>query len=498
MAISKIHQIKYGKGSIKREIQKLSERIDYIANDYKTDGSQLISSFGCTLETAAQEFINTTLQIHQRENANVAYHLKQSFKPGEVSAEEAHRIGKEYAEAILGNKYQYILTTHIDKAHIHNHLIFCATSFVEKVKYNSCTKSRFFRERINDQICKEHGLSIIEKKSGERGYRIWQEGPNKKAGENQRETIQKMVSEALNTAENYENFIVMLQEKGCEVIDNGNEFSYKLYDKKRAIRSSSIKTYDEESGNIIVNPVCQRAEIIKTLEKNALENAHKFVPTADRKILIVEVREKTEEKKNWYQAKKEDLDSLNKMVKTLNYMEENKISTDTVLETLVEEKRRKYENAKQAYTEKKEPLDKLSMSINYAQIYWKYKRLYERGLKEGTKSEFFKEHEKDILKFMKAKKFLELQKLDEKQLNIKGMIQNYKEQKPALEKLKKELDTQKEDYRKILAVKMNCETIIERKISSAHDRLIAGIEIENRKKSENLSKNNVKNQNEIR
>lgn len=498
MAISKIHEIKYGQGNLKRELRNLSERIDYIANDFKTDGSQLISSFGCTMETAAQEFITTTLQVRQRENANIAYHLKQSFKPGEVSAEEAHQIGKEYAKAILGDKYQYILTTHIDKAHIHNHLIFCATSFVERGKYNDCTKSRYFRERENDRICKEHGLSVIEKKSGEKGYRIWQEGPNKKKEENQREIIQKIVSDTLNTAQNYEDFIIMLQEKGCEVIDNGNDFSYKLYDKKRAIRSSSIKIYDEESGDIIVSPICQREEIMKILESNAAEKAHKFIPTADRRILIVEVREKTEEKKSRYQTRKEDLESLNKMVKTLNYMEENKINTDTTLENLVEEKREKYEEARQAYSAKKDVLNKLSMSINYAQIYWKYKRLYERSLKENPKSDFFKEHEEEILKFLKAKKFFELQEIDEKQLNVKGMIQEYKEQKPALGELKKELDAQKEEYRKILAVKMNCEAITERKISSAYDRIIANIENENRKKSEKVLRDNEKNNNEVR
>ena len=118
MAVTKIHPIK----------TTLNKAIDYICNPDKTDDKVLISSYGCSYETADIEF-GFTLSKARDKGDNLGHHLIQSFAPGEVSYEEAHRIGKELADKVLGGKYEYVLTTHIDKGHIHNHIIFCAVDF---------------------------------------------------------------------------------------------------------------------------------------------------------------------------------------------------------------------------------------------------------------------------------------------------------------------------------------------------------------------------------
>lgn len=107
----------------------------------------------------------------QENSPNKAYHLIQAFAPGEVSYEEAHRIGKELADKVLEGKYSYVLTTHIDKGHIHNHIIFCAADNIEHNKYHDCKQSYYHIRKLSDELCKEHNLSIIIP-GGERGKNI--------------------------------------------------------------------------------------------------------------------------------------------------------------------------------------------------------------------------------------------------------------------------------------------------------------------------------------
>ena len=120
MAVTKIKPIK----------STLSKALDYIQNPDKTDEKVLVSSFGCSYETADIEFGFTLSQALEKGN-NLAHHLIQAFEPGEVDYEKAHEIGRQLADAVTKGQHEYVLTTHIDKGHIHNHIIFCAVNFVD-------------------------------------------------------------------------------------------------------------------------------------------------------------------------------------------------------------------------------------------------------------------------------------------------------------------------------------------------------------------------------
>ena len=150
MAVTKTHPIK----------STLKAAIDYICNPDKTDGKLLVSSFGCTVETADIEFAWTRRHAIDK-GTNLGRHLIQAFEPGEVTPEEAHRIGMELAREVLGGKYEFVLTTHIDRNHVHNHLIFNAVSFQDHRHYHSNKRSYHEIRRTSDRICKEHGLSVI-------------------------------------------------------------------------------------------------------------------------------------------------------------------------------------------------------------------------------------------------------------------------------------------------------------------------------------------------
>ena len=142
----------------------MSKAIAYILNPEKTDEKLLVSSYGCASETAAREF-EWTRKIAEQKGMNpvriIARHVIQSFEIGEVTPELAHEIGKQFADEILGGKYEYVLTTHIDKDHVHNHLIFNAVDFVNYHAYKSYKRIYYDMREVSDRLCKENGLSVI-------------------------------------------------------------------------------------------------------------------------------------------------------------------------------------------------------------------------------------------------------------------------------------------------------------------------------------------------
>ena len=150
MAITKIHAIQ----------ATVNKAVDYICNPAKTDESILISSFGCSPETAAFDFKFALSKTNQAD-PNKAFHLIQAFMPGEVSYKEAHQIGIELADKLLEGKYSYIVATHIDKGHVHNHIIFCAADNINHEKYHDCKKTYYHIRHMNDELCSEHQLSVL-------------------------------------------------------------------------------------------------------------------------------------------------------------------------------------------------------------------------------------------------------------------------------------------------------------------------------------------------
>lgn len=168
MAITRIHAIK----------ATIIRSVEFICNPDKTDSGVLIFSHGTVPEYAAASFAQA-LSHTDKSDPNLAYHLIQSFAPGEVNPQEAHEIGKELAERLLGGRFSYILSTHTDRNHCHNHLIFCAADNIEHRKFHSCRKSYYEIRRINDELCVEHGLSVIKDSRGKaKSYKEWLEHKN--------------------------------------------------------------------------------------------------------------------------------------------------------------------------------------------------------------------------------------------------------------------------------------------------------------------------------
>lgn len=258
MAYTKIHAIK----------ATVDKAIEYICTPDKTDEQIYVSSYACAPETAAIDFKYTL--DHCRENSpNKAYHLIQAFAPGEVGYEEAHHIGKALADKVLEGKYSYVVTTHIDKGHVHNHIIFCAADNIEHNKYHDCKQSYYHIWKLSDELCKEHNLSVIIP-GGERGkkYKEWQSDQNGSIWKTQ---LRWDINFCIKSASSYEEFLLLMRAKGYEI--KGETFgeeavkyiSFRPLDKERFVRGSARSLGKEYTKERI------RERIEKKREQKAVE-----------------------------------------------------------------------------------------------------------------------------------------------------------------------------------------------------------------------------------
>ena len=219
MAVTKMHPIK----------STLKKALDYIENPGKTDNKLLVSSFACSYETADIEFEMLLAQAYQKGN-NLAHHLIQSFAPGEATAEQAHEIGRQLADEVLQGKYPYVLTTHIDKGHVHNHLIFCAVDMVNHRKYNSNRQSYAYIRRTSDRLCREHGLSVVQPSRDKgKSYAEWDAG---RKGKSWKAKLKAAIDAVIPQAKDFDDFLRLMAAQGYE-IKQGKFISFRASGQER-------------------------------------------------------------------------------------------------------------------------------------------------------------------------------------------------------------------------------------------------------------------------
>ena len=234
MAVTKTHPIK----------STLKAAIDYICNPEKTDGKLLVSAYGCSVETADIEFAWTRRHAIDK-GTNLGRHLIQAFQPGEVTPEQAHEIGMELAKEILGGKYEFVLTTHIDKDHVHNHLIFNAVSFQDHKHYHSNKRSYHFIRRTSDRLCKEHGLSVII--PGQDKGKSYIEHQTTQNGTSYKAKLKAAIDRLLPACSSLEELLRRLQREGYE-IKRGKYISARAPDQERFTRLKTLGVdYTEEA-----------------------------------------------------------------------------------------------------------------------------------------------------------------------------------------------------------------------------------------------------------
>lgn len=242
MAVTKIHPIK----------TTLKKAIDYICNGDKTDNEIYVTTHLCSRENAHKEFELTKKQFNSR-TKTLAHHLIQSFVPEEVSFEEAHQVGIELCEKILDGKYEYVLATHIDKDHVHNHIIFNSIDVDEGKVYHSYYGSYMNIRSQSDRLCKEHNLSVIDQETQReineikrRKFVSWHDWNEDKKGSSYKSRLQFDIDRVIQKAINWEHFLKIMEQYGYE-IKFGKYIAFKQKNQQRFTRAKTIgDNYTEE------------------------------------------------------------------------------------------------------------------------------------------------------------------------------------------------------------------------------------------------------------
>ena len=295
----------------------LKSRTDYAKNPDKTNRGALVSSYQCSHLTADEEFMLSKRQYElmtgRRQKSDViAYQVRQSFKPGEVTPEEANRIGYEFAERFLKGKHAFIVATHTDRAHIHNHVIFNSTAMDSTRKFRDFFFSALAVQRLSDLICLEHQLSVIEKKP----YRERQKRVLYPPKESNRARLCGIIDTILaEKPEDYEAFLQKLEQQGYEV-KRGKYTSVKGARQKRFIRFRTLGTgYSEE-------------EIKAVLEGKAKHQPYQKQPPKEQPFqLLVDIQGKMAQGKSVGYKKWATKFNLKEMSKTLLFLQEQKIGS---------------------------------------------------------------------------------------------------------------------------------------------------------------------------
>ena len=217
MAITKIHPIK----------STLKKALDYIENPDKTDDKLFTSSYGCSYETADIEFQMLLDQAFKKGN-NLAHHLIQAFEPGESTPEQAREIGRQFADEVLGGKYPYVITTHIDKGRLHNHIIFCAVDMANQHKYISNSQSYAYICCTNDRLCREHGLSVV--KPGKDKGKNYAEWDAQREGKSWKAKLKTAIDAAIPQARDFDALLRLMEAQGYE-IKRGKFISFRAPDR---------------------------------------------------------------------------------------------------------------------------------------------------------------------------------------------------------------------------------------------------------------------------
>lgn len=411
MAYTKIHAI----------TSTVNKAVDYICNPEKTDDSILISSYGCSPETAAYDF-KFALSKTSQSDPNKAYHLIQSFFPGEVSYKEAHKIGIELADKLLEGKYSYIVSTHIDKGHVHNHIIFCAADNVNHNKYHDCKKTYYNIRRLSDDLCKEHELSVITpgEKRG-KTYKEWQAG---KSNSSWKETLKSDIDEAIKAAATYEDCIALIRAKGYEV--KGEDFgekshkfiSFRPLDRERFVRGS-VKSLGAEY---------TKERIKERIEEKALAKDKKRVPFPTRKKPLVKDYSKknlidtTEDKFAESPGLKHWADIQNLKIAAASYSQAGSIAE---LEKQIAAKSTLAKTARQSLVETEHQLKDLGQVLKYAEQY-KSNRIYHvRYQKSKDRDAYFRRHESELILHDGAENMLKRYGINPKTLDVEKLRSDY-------------------------------------------------------------------------
>ena len=434
MAVTKIKPIK----------STLSKALDYIQNPDKTDGKMLVSSFGCSYETADIEFEYTLSQALGKGN-NLAFHLIQSFEPGEVDYETAHKIGKQLADAVTKGQHEYVLTTHIDKGHVHNHVIFCAANFVDHRKYNSNKRSYYGIRNMSDKLCRENGLSVVVPGKGSKG-KSYAEYQAEKTGTSWKGKLKTAIDALIPQVSSFEELLQRLQAAGYE-IKPGKYISCRAPGQERFTRLKTLGAdYTEDA-------LKERIEGKRTRAAKA--------PRADRGVsLLIDIQNsiKAAQSRGYEQWAK--IHNLKQAAKTMNFLTEHKIEQYDDLTAKIAEIQTESEQAADALKNVEKRLADMAVLMKNVSTYQKTKPVYDAYRKAKNKEKYRAGQERAIILHEAAARSLKAAGVS-KLPNLAALKAEYEKLQTQKEALYADYGKLKKQVKEYDVIKQNIDSILQ-------------------------------------
>ena len=428
MAITKIHPIK----------STLNLAIDYIVNGDKTDEQLLVSTHKCHESTAYTQFLRTRNDAGTNGTV-LARHLIQSFLPGEATPEMAHQIGMELCKKILKDEYEFVLSTHIDKGHIHNHIIFNNVNMVTGRCYQSNKKSYHQIRYHSDKLCKENSLSVIDEfyESYKKKYKIngksWYENEQAKHGTSWKSKLQFDIDRIIKQSKDWYEFLKKMADLGYE-IKYGKHIAFKPKDKARFTRTKTIgEDYTEER---LKERIAER-EFIKTPDvKKRIGN-----------VIDMNTNAKVKESKGYeYWATKHNLHT---MAESVIYIREHGIKSVKQLDEYIQKAADERQNIQEKIKAIDEEMKKLSTTMEQVHTVKKYRACYKEYTANPSDKAFFEEYKAQITLYENALSELKksysklpnskdiLAELDKLQEKKNSLMQEYSSSKSTMDELYK-------------------------------------------------------------
>ena len=411
MAVTKNHAIN----------ATLKKALDYICNPAKTDGALLIHSYGCSPETADMEF-EWTRQKASEPGPHLARHLIQSFAPGETTPEQAHEIGKQLADEVLGGRFEYVLTTHTDRNHIHNHIIFCDVSFVDYRHSHVNRRWNNRTRRISDRLCEEHGLSVIP--PNENKGKSYKEYSAARQGTSWKAQLKADIDKAISRSTDFEDFLLRMEIADYEV-KRGKYISFRAKGKERFTRGKTLgPRYTEEA------------------IRDRIERRTRAPRKENRRInLLIDIQNniKAQDSKGYEHWAK--LYNLKQASKTLNFLTEHNISTYEELEQSARKIHASFTAVSEQIKGTEKSMSDTALLMKHTAIYDELKPVYTKYQRAKNKPAFAEKHRRELTLFEAAAKKLKgkhAPSLDKIRQTADGLARQKKELYGEYKKLKQQ------------------------------------------------------------
>lgn len=434
MAITKIHPI----------TTTLTKALNYIQNPKKTDGTLLVDGYGCVPETAYQQFMRTKEKVDKKDGY-LAFHLIQSFSPGEVDYETAHKIGIELADKVFKGRFQYVIATHIDRGNVHNHIIANSVSFKDFGKYNSSPNSYYFIRRTSDMLCKEYGLSVVAEPK-DKGKSHYEHLLDKK-GQSWKSLLRQNIDRCIIKARDWDEFLLLMQREKYE-IKSGKYISFRAEGQERFTRSKTLGTdYTEEQ-------IRNRIAGGKRIE---FESSQRFSLIIDIENAMKERQKNPEAYRQWATVQ-----NIRTMANTLNFLTEHNLLDYDKLSEKTEATRENYNSTRTRIKEIEKRLKTIDEDIHNIDNYRKTKPIADKLETVVFKERYRKEHEADLIIFGAAEKYLKKRFNGGKAPLIKDLRAEQKALLAEKDKLYESYYSEKSELSELQATMKNVDMILGR------------------------------------